>query len=272
MVLDFALADADPDLKTLTLKSEPGFVKSGEEGSISMMPTIAGTFGSRYLGRSIAFPFMSKCSLTLTSKTMADDYQTALWRFLLREESSWLRLRVHNFDFEAVQFFLARCSQQQLSQLRLPGKLVLQLSLRYRDSTGLSPSKWAFNAERWSEYCTTNKISPWVIFTQAFFLTRPDQRLIQQALAEACQRALKGPAGEQVVMILDALDDICRLNKWTGSGYWLIVHKRSDKVLEQEEYYFKGVEYDGDGVLVDQRLLEACLSVRVEEEWHSERA
>lgn len=197
---------------------------------------------------------------------MADDYQTALWRFLLREEGSWLRLRVHNFDFEVAQFLLARCPQQQLSQLRLPGKLVLQLSIHYRDSTGLNPSKWAFNAERWSEYCTTNKISPWVIFTQAFFLTRPDQRLIQQALAGACQRALKGPTGEHVVMILDALDDICRLNKWTGTGYWLIVHKRVDKVLEQEEYYFKGVEYDSDGVVVDQRLLGACPSVRVEEQ------
>lgn len=110
LILDFALADAHPGLDTLTLKCEPGFVKEDEDGSISMMPTIAGKFGSRYLGRSIAFPFMSKCSLTLTSKTMADDYHTALWRFLLREEGSWLRFRVHNFDFEAAQFFLARCS------------------------------------------------------------------------------------------------------------------------------------------------------------------
>ena len=149
---------------------------------------------------------------------------------------------------------------------------MLQLSLRYRCASTAAPSKWAWQTERWSEYCTANKISPWVIFTQAFFLTRPDQRLVQQALAGACQRALKGPSGEQVVMILDALDDICRLNKWTGTGYWLTVHKRADKVLEQEEYYFKGVEYDGDGVLVDQRLLEACLPVRVEEEWLSERA
>lgn len=42
LILDFALADAHPDLKTLTLKCEPGFVKDDEDGSISMMPTIAG--------------------------------------------------------------------------------------------------------------------------------------------------------------------------------------------------------------------------------------
>lgn len=42
------------------------------------------------------------------------------------------------------------------------------------------------------------------------------------------------------------------------------MNKRSAKVLDQEEYYFKGVEYDSDGVLVDQ-LLEACPFVRAEE-------
>ena len=135
VILDYALADAHPGLETLTLKSQPGFVKGdGEDGSISMMPKNA-KFGSRFLGRSIAFPFISNSNLTLTSKTLADDYQNALWRFLLREESSWLKMRVHNFDFEAAHFFLARCSQQQLSQLRLPGKLVLQMSVRHRSSS-----------------------------------------------------------------------------------------------------------------------------------------
>jgi hypothetical protein len=265
MILDYALVDAHPDLKTLTLKREPGFVKDDQDASISL-PDRVGKFGSRYLGRSVAFPFMSKCSLTLTSKTLADDYQTTLWRFLLREESSWLKLRVHNFNFEAAHFFLARCSQQQLSKLRLQGKLVLQLSVRYRSLTGHIPSKWAFNAERWGEHCTKNKISPWVIFTEAFFLQVQSQRYVQQALAGACQRAAKRPSGDQVVMILDALDDIVRLNKWTGNGYWLSVYKRPDEDLEQEECYFKGVEFDGDGALVHQRLLEACPSFGVEEE------
>ena len=88
------------------------------------------------------------------------------------------------------------------------------------------------------------------------------QRLVQQALAGACQRA----TGEQVVMILDALDDICKLNKWLGNGYWLSVRTRKSEDLEKEEFYFKGVEYDGDGAPIDQRLLDACPSVRVEEE------
>jgi hypothetical protein len=253
LILDFAIKDAHPNLQSLTFKSEPGFVKDdGEDGSISMKPINAGKFGSRYLGRSIAFPFMSKCSLTLASKKLADDYQTALWRFLLHEESSWLKLRVHNFFFETAHFFLARCSQQQLSKLRLPGKVVLHLSLRYRSISGHTPSKWAWNTERWSEYCLANKISTWVIFTEAFFLQIQGQRLVQQALAGACQRALKAPTGEQIVMILDALDDICKLNRWTGNGYWLSIHTRTDEVLEQEEYYFKGVEYDEHGVPVDQ--------------------
>jgi hypothetical protein len=39
------------------------------------------------------------------------------------------------------------------------------------------------------------------------------------------------------------------------------VNKRSAKVLDQEEYYFKGVEYDSEAALVDQRSLEACPSV-----------
>jgi hypothetical protein len=111
-----------------------------------------------------------------------------------------------------------------------------------------------------------NKISPWVIFTEAFFLQVQSQRYIQQALAGACQRAAKRPSGDQVVMILDALDDIVRLNKWTGNGYWLHVYKRPDEDLEKEEYYFKGVEFDADGSLVDQRLLEACAPVAVEED------
>lgn len=261
LVLDFVLADAHPNLGSLTLKCEPGFVKDDEDGSISMMPTNSGKFGSRYIGRSIAFPFMSKCSLIFTSRKLADDYQTALWRFLLRNENSWLKLRVHNFYFEAAQFFLARCSQQQLSILRLPGKFVLQLSLHCRSVTGDTPSKWAWNVGRWSQYCTLHKVSPWVIFTRAFFLQFQGQRRVQKALAEACQRTTRGPKGDQSVMILDALDDICMLNKWTSNGYWLIAHTRTEEVLEQEEYYFKGVEYDGDGVLVDQLLLEACPSV-----------
>jgi hypothetical protein len=265
MILDYALVDAHPKLETLTLKLEPAFVKDDQDGSISL-PDKIGKFGSRYLGRSVAFPFMSKCSLALTSKTLADDFQTALWRFLLREESSWLKLRVHNFDFEIAHFFLARCSQQQLSKLRLPGKLVLQLSVRYRSITGHIPSKWAFNAERWGEHCMKNKISPWVIFTEAFFLQVQSQRYIQQALAGACQRAAKRPSGDQVVMILDALDDIVRLNKWTGNGYWLSVYKRPVEDLEKEEYHFKGVEFDADGSLVDQRWLETCSSALVEEE------
>lgn len=264
-ILDYALVDAHHGLETLTLKLEPAFVKDDQDGSISL-PDKVGKFGSRYLGRSVAFPFISKCSLTLTSKTLADDFQTALWRFLLREGSSWLKLRVHNFDFEIAHFFLARCSQQQLSKLRLPGKLVLQLSVRYRSITGHIPSKWAFNAERWGEHCMKNKISPWVIFTEAFFLQVQSQRYVQQALAGACQRAAKRPSGDQVVMILDALDDIVRLNKWTGNGYWLHVYKRPDEDLEKEEYYFKGVEFDADGSLVDQRLLETCSSALVEEE------
>lgn len=258
LILDFALADAHPDLESLTLKCEPGFVKDGEDGSISRMPTKAGKFGSRYDGRSIAFPFMSKCSLTLTSKTLASDFQTALWRFLLREEGSWLKMRVHNFSFETAHFFLARCSQKQLSSLRLPGKLVLQMSLRCRSASG---PQWAWNAERWSEYCLLNKVSPWVIFTEAFFLQHQGQRLVQQALANACQRATKIPTGDQVVMILDAPDDVCKQNCWTRNGYWLSVNKRSAKVLDQEEYYFKGVEYDSEGALVDQRMLEASPSV-----------
>ena len=267
IILDFAVADAHPGLEALTLKSEPGFIKDdGEGGSISMMPTIAGSFGSRYVGRSIAFPFMSKSSLTLTSKTMADDYQTALWRFLLRKESSWLKMRVHNFFFEVVHFFLARCSQQQLSNLRSPGKLVLQLSVRYRGIKSPTPSKWAWNTERWSAFCLVNKISPWVTFREAFFLTHQGQRLVQQALAGACQRAMNGPTGDQIIMILDALDDICKLNKWIGNGYWLSVHTRKSEDLEKEEFYFKGVEYDGDGAYIDQRLLEACPFVRVTEE------
>ncbi|GAB7327064.1 hypothetical protein MBLNU13_g10991t1 [Cladosporium sp. NU13] len=263
LILDIALADAHPGLKALTLKYEPGFVKNAEDGSISMTPTNAGKFGSRYVGCSIAFPFMSKCSLTLTSKTLADDFQTALWRFLLREGSSWLKLRVHNFSFETAHFFLARCSQhQQLSGLRLPGKLVLQLSLRCRSAFG---PQWAWNAERWSEHCLVHKVSPWVVFTEAFFLQRQCQRPVQQALANACQRATKGPTGDQVVMISDALDGICKLNRWTRNGYWLDVHKRTDEMLGKEEYYFKGVEYDSDGALVDQRFLGASASVRVGE-------
>lgn len=263
LILDIALADAHPSLESLTLKFEPGFVKDGQNGSISMMPTATGKFGSRYDGRSIAFPFMSKCSLTFTLKTLADDFQTALWRFLLREKGSWLKMRVHNFSFETAHFFLARCSQQKLSGLRLPGKLVLQMSLRCRSASG---PQWACNTERWSECCLLNKVSPWVIFTEAFFLQRQGQRLVQQALANACQRAMKGPTptGDQVVVILDALDEICKQNYWTRNGYWLSVNKRSAKVLDQEEYYFKGVEYDSDGVLVDQ-LLEACPFVRAEE-------
>ena len=258
LILDFALADAHPGLESLTLKCGPGFVKDGEDGSISRTPTNAGKFGSRYDGRSIAFPFMSKFSLTLTSKTLADDFQTALWRFLLREEGSWLKMRVHNFSFETAHFFLARCSQKQLSSLRLPGKLVLQMSLRCRSASG---PQWAWNTERWSEFCLAKKVSPWVVFTEAFFLQRQGQRLVQQALANACQRAIKVPTGDQVVMILDALDDICKQNYWTRNGYWVSVNKRSAKVLDQEEYYFKGVEYDSEGALVDQRLLEASPTV-----------
>lgn len=263
LILDFALLDAHPGLKALALKYEPGFVKDAEDSSISMMPTNVGKFGSRYVGRSIAFPFLSKCSLTLTSKMLADDFQTALWRFLLREESSWLKLRVHNFSFETAHFFLARCSQRQLSKLRLPGKLVLQLSLRHRSA---SASQWAWNTERWSAYCFVNRVSPWVVFTEAFFVQRQGQRLVQQALANACQRATKDPTGDQLVMILDALDDICKQNYWTRTGYWLSVYKRTAEMLEQEEYYFKGVEYDSDGALVDQRFLEVCPSVCVTKE------
>jgi len=109
MILDFAVSDAHPGLKTLALKSEHGFVKDdgkgGDDGSISMVPKDA-KFGSRYVGRSIAFSFMSKYDLTLTSNSLADEYQIALWRFLLREENCWLQIRVHNFDIRSRTFLL----------------------------------------------------------------------------------------------------------------------------------------------------------------------
>ena len=44
-------------------------------------------------------------------------------------------------------------------------------------------------------------------------------------------------------MIMDALDDICKLNRWTRTGYWISIHEHTEKELEKEEYYFKGVEY-----------------------------
>ena len=250
MILDFAVSDAHPGLKTLALKSEHGFVKEGGEGgddsSISMVPKDA-KFGSRYVGRSIAFPFMSKCDLTLASKSLADEYQGALWRFLLREESCWLQLRVHNFDFEVAHFFLARCSPQQLSQLRMPGKLVLQMSIRNRSIPESFQNKWRGSSEMWSASCKANKINPWVVFKKAFFLQRQDQQRLQDALAKACKRATKGSNCEQLVMIMDALDDICRLNRWTKTGYWISIHERSEGELGKEEFYFKSVEYGIDG-------------------------
>jgi len=267
MVLDFALADAHPDLDTLTLKCQPGFFKSDEDGSISLMPKVARLYSVMFQD-SIAFPFNSWSSLTLTSKTLANDYQNALLRFLLRKESCWLQLRVHNFNFEAVQLCLQSCSQQQLSQLRAPGKLVLQLSAHGRRGSYDFQTGWCANTQKWSSFCKEKKVSPWVIFTRARFVQCMDQQTLQNALAKASAKAMQGSAGEQVVMILDALDDICKQNSWLKTGYWLGIHERTHEELQQEECYFKGVEYGSDGkpieeLVGDRELLEGSPSLHV---------
>lgn len=105
-----------------------------------------------------------------------------------------------------------------------------------------------------------------MVFTEAFFLQRQYQCLVQQALANACQRATNGPTCDQVIMISDALEDTCKLNRWTRNGYWLGVNELTDEILDQENYYFKGVEYDSESALVDQRSLDTGPSVCVTEE------
>jgi hypothetical protein len=251
IVLDFAVSDTHPNLETLTLKCLPGFIKGGETGSISLMLKDAG-HNSINLNDSIAFPFRSSHSLALTSKSLADDFHIALRRFLLHKKTCWLQLRVHNFNFEAAQLFLRSCSQQQSSQLRVPGKLVLQLSARARSGSDDHQKKWCANVERWSALCQGKKVSPWVIFRRAFFLQRKNQRDLQNALAKTATIATHHCTGEQVVMIMDALDDICKLNSWTKNGNWISIHGRTDEVLWQEKYDFKGVEYGSDREIVEE--------------------
>jgi hypothetical protein len=138
-ILGFTLEDEYPDEEVLTLKSKPGFVKSSEDGSIAL------TFRSTADKSQIAFPFKSRFSLALASKTMADEYHDALLRLLLRKENAWLKMEIDNFDFSAAQEFLRSCPPQQVPKLRSPGKLALNLSIDDWDSIGW----WLDTHEQW---------------------------------------------------------------------------------------------------------------------------
>lgn len=270
MILDLALADAHPSLKVLTLKAQPGFIKTlAQDGSISLVPRYlpSASKNKHRVFHSIAYPFELRCNLALVSKSMAEIFQNALWRFLIREESSWLQLRVRNFDFDAAQKFLRDCSAQQLEQLRVPGKLVLQLSIRGWSSR--TQIGWCTNIQNWSLFCKMRLVNPWMIFTRAFFLQRRDQVCFQDTLATrgrqagASKKGSKVFHGQQLDMIVNALLDIGGMNGWTKTGYNISVHERAEDELTQEEYYFKGAEFDSDGFLAEglplkQQLLENC--------------
>jgi hypothetical protein len=175
LILDFT----HPKSKILTLKSQPGLVKDLENETITLKSK---NFG-QHSRTSVALPFKSRCSLTLTSKRLAEDYHTALLRFLLRDEDAWLKIEVINFDFRAAQEFLHRCPQQQLSKSRSPGKLALNISIR--DWLSSQDQDWCVNIHTWSATCATEMVNPWVIFTRAGFKKHRWELFLKGALGRA---------------------------------------------------------------------------------------
>jgi hypothetical protein len=239
-ILDYTLLDARSNSKILTLKSQPGFVKDLENGAITLKSKRSGQNSPT----SVAFPFKSSCSLALTSKRLAEDYHSAFLRLLLQDEEAWLKIKVFNFDFRAARDFLHCCPQEQLSKLRSPGKLALNLSVH--DWLSTQDQDWCAEIHKWSAYCATEMVNPWVIFTRAGFKKRRWELFLKHALRTTYKQHRDDSAIiQQFGMILEALLDICELNHYSRvGGMHARTYGRTAKELNSEEYYFKGIEYD----------------------------
>jgi hypothetical protein len=240
LILDYALLYTRPNSKILTLRSQPGFVKNLETGAITLKSKRSGQNSPT----SVAFTFKSRCSLALTSKRLAEDYHSALLRLLLQEEEAWLKIEVINFDFRAARDFLHSCPQEQLSKLRSPGKLALNLSVH--DWLSTQDRDWCANIHEWSATCAAEMVNPWVIFTRAGFKKRRWELFLKHALRTTYKQYRDDSAIiQQFGMILEALVDICELNQYSRAGGMNArTYKRMARELNSEEYYSKGIEYD----------------------------
>jgi hypothetical protein len=165
-------------------------------------------------------------------------------RLLLQDEEAWLKIEVINFDFRAARDFLHCCPQEQLSKLRSPGKLALNLSVH--DWLSTQDQDWCAEIHKWSAYCATEMVNPWVIFTRAGFKKRRWELFLKHALRTTYKQHRDDSAIiQQFGMILEALLDICELNHYSRvGGMHARTYGRTAKELNSEEYYFKGIEYD----------------------------
>jgi hypothetical protein len=183
---------------------------------------------------------------------MADEYHDALLRLLLRNENAWLKIEINKLDFKAAQGFLHSCPEEQLSKLRSPGKLALNLSIDDWESRVEwidMHKQWFPNTHKWSTDYATKKVIPWVVFKRAGFPDRREEYWFQGAVRRAYKKSYEteSAVSQQSGMIRDALLNVCQLNRYARrarAGSLIRTHKRTAEEPKSIECYVQGIEYD----------------------------